>query len=80
MGRVVLRGRASAVDLYEPAPDFPEQDRAALAHAMTIVVNDTDKAVGIIQTVAERHPTDTALQKLLERTRNLGEDDAYVLG
>lgn len=80
MGRVVLRGRASPVDLFEPAPGFPEADRALLTEAVALTGVDTPRAVRMVETIAARHPADLALRNLLGRMRNLGEDDAYVLG
>jgi len=80
MGKVVLRGRARPVEIFEPAPGFPDEDRADLREALGLVGIDTDKALLIIQKVVERHPSDSALKNLLERTRNLGKEDAYVLG
>lgn len=79
MGRVVLRGRAQPVDLFEPAPDFPDKDRNELVRAMTLVGTKHEHAVAIVEALAARHATDEALQNLLMRMRNLGEDDAYVL-
>jgi adenylate cyclase len=80
MGRVVLRGRASPVELYEPAPEFPAEDRAALVEAMALVESDTLAAVSIIAALTEKHPADAALANLLYRTRNLSADRAFVLG
>ena len=80
MGRVVLRGRSQPVDLFEPAPDFPEKDRAALDEAMALSESDQPAAIEAIRSVAQRHPADRALANLLERTRQLGKDGAYALG
>jgi adenylate cyclase len=80
MGRVVLRGRSQPVDLFEPAPDFPGTDRAELERAMTLIESDRAAAIGIIAAIAAKHPGDGALANLLERTRNLGEGQAFVLG
>lgn len=80
MGRVKLRGRGKPVDIFEPAPAFPGADRAELARAMSILDNDPQAAAAIIATVAGRHPQDAALQNLARRMRQLGEDNAYVLG
>lgn len=79
MGRVVLRGRAAAVELYEPAPDFPAADREALAKALALMESDRTGAVGIVEQLAERHRSDAALQNLLARTRTTREGKAYVL-
>ena len=80
MGRVVLRGRARPVDLFEPAPDFPAEDRQALAAALALLDSDRIAATAQISLIAARHPADTALQNLVTRCESLGEEDAYVLG
>jgi adenylate cyclase len=80
MGRVVLRGRSKPVDLFEPAPDFPAEDRAALYQAMILVESDRPGALEVIRGVAERHPDDAALANLVERTERLTTNYAFVLG
>jgi len=80
MGRVVLRGRNKPVDLFEPAPDFPAEDRAALYQAMTLVENDRPAALEVLARLAEKHPDDAALANLLERTERLTPNHAFVLG
>ena len=80
MGRVVLRGRSKPVDLFEPAPDFPAEDRAALHQAMILVENDRPAALEVIRALTERHPDDAALANLLERTERLTANRAFVLG
>ncbi len=79
MGRVVLRGRAKPVDLFEPAPDFPVDDRARLVQAMSLIDNQPGQARAIVDSLSVKHPSDKALQNLLMRIRNLGEGKAYVL-
>jgi adenylate cyclase len=80
MGRVVLRGRERPVDLFEPAPDFPPEDRAALYQAMMLVKSDSVAAIGTIADLLEKHPEDAALANLLNRTRSLAANHAFVLG
>ncbi len=80
MGRVVLRGRSKPVDLFEPAPDFPAADRAALHQATILAETDQEAAIAVIAALVEKHPGDAALLNLLERTLNLPPDRAYVLG
>lgn len=80
MGRVQLRGRARPVDLFEPAPDFPEHDRASLAEASALAATDRAAARALVQTVAARHPDDTALGNLATRMAALDEGGTYVLG
>jgi adenylate cyclase len=80
MGRVVLRGRERPVDLFEPAPDFPLEDRVALHQAMKLIESDGAAAIEVIAGLAEKHPQDTALANLLKRTRGLAANRAFVLG
>ena len=54
MGRVVLRGRARPVDLFEPAPGFPAEDRAMLEDAMRAMATGREHAVRLIAQVAAR--------------------------
>ena len=80
MGRVVLRGRAKPVEIFEPAPDFPEDDRKALHQAAILADSDRAGAIRAVEGVAARHPDDSALKNLLYRLTNAEEGNAYVLG
>ena len=80
MGRIALRGRASPVEIKEPAPGFPAGDRAKLAEAAALAARDPAKARALAQEVAASHPDDTALRNLADRYGNLGKGGTYVLG
>jgi adenylate cyclase len=80
MGRVRLRGRARPVDLFEPVPDFPEEDRAALHQASVLAVTDRAGAMRLVEEVASRHRHDLALGNLVKRMAELDEGGTYVLG
>nr|WP_240505814.1 adenylate/guanylate cyclase domain-containing protein [Erythrobacter colymbi] len=79
MGRVRLRGRAQAVDLFEPAPGFPADDRAALEQAAARAAVHPAEAIALAQAVAGRHPQDSALECLVQRLRQIDEEGTYVL-
>ncbi len=80
MGRVVLSGRAQPVNLYEPRPDFPAEDREALNAAVIQLDSDRETALGKIEAIANRYKDDTALQALATRSRDLNEAGAHVMG
>ncbi|UYV17131.1 adenylate/guanylate cyclase domain-containing protein [Porphyrobacter sp. ULC335] len=80
MGRVQLRGRAQAVDLFEPAPDFHADDRAALAHACALAATDRAAARLLAEQIAQRHPQDSALRNLARRMNEMDDGGTYVLG
>jgi adenylate cyclase len=80
MGRVRLRGRAQPVEIFEPAPAFPADDRVRLAEAMALADKDPEVAIAIVGTLAAGHPGDLALQNLRKRLDDLDEGGTYVLG
>lgn len=80
MGRVVLRGRARPVDLFEPSPGFPVDDRAILEQACTLAATERGAALRLVQAVAARHPDDSALGNLARRMAEMDEGGTYVLG
>jgi adenylate cyclase len=84
MGRVQLRGRARPVDLFEPAPDFPDADRARLAEASALALSgragEREQALRMVQEVTARHPGDSALGNLARRIAEMDEGGTYVLG
>ena len=80
MGSVVLSGRSSAVDLMEPAPEFPAEDRAKLAEAAAIAPKDAVQAQAIVDDLIKKHPEDIALVALKDRYSQLSEGGAYVMG
>ncbi|GGD86682.1 adenylate/guanylate cyclase domain-containing protein [Tsuneonella deserti] len=77
LGRVVLRGRAKPVDVFDVAPDWPAADREALAQAVSM--SDPEEAAAKIIPLTRRYPADNALKNLLQRTRSLNEEGAYVV-
>ncbi|MFC4594624.1 CHASE2 domain-containing protein [Sphingobium tyrosinilyticum] len=84
MGRVRLRGRATPVDLFEPAPDFPGEDRALLEQALaafdTEDVEARAAALGQLKALADRYPEDAALANLVYRYEYIGDGGIYGLG
>jgi adenylate cyclase len=77
MGKIVLRGRAKPVDVFGIAPDWPEADRIALAEALA--ESDPEQVSAKIKTLLDRYPADSALENLLQRSRSLNEEGAYVV-
>ncbi|MEO1220414.1 MAG: adenylate/guanylate cyclase domain-containing protein [Pseudomonadota bacterium] len=80
MGRIVLRGRAQPVDIYQPKPGFPEEDRRKLEEAVQVADSNHELAVDLIDQVVAGHPEDSALENYSNRIRNLNDGGAYVLG
>ncbi|HEX7856545.1 MAG TPA: adenylate/guanylate cyclase domain-containing protein [Sphingobium sp.] len=80
MGRVLLRGRSTPVEIFEPCPDFPASDRDHLTRAMKELETDREEALSIVRDIANRHPDDEALLNLIYRLENSQAGEAYVLG
>jgi adenylate cyclase len=84
MGRVRLRGRATPVDLFEPAPDFPAADSAELACIFSAFDGQDSearsRALDELRAMAERHPEDAAIANLVYRYEYIGEGGTYGLG
>ncbi len=80
MGRIVLRGRAQPVDIYQPKPGFPEADRKKLVEAVQVSDTNPELAARLVDEVLAGHPEDSALQNYSNRIRNLNDGGAYVLG
>jgi adenylate cyclase len=79
MGKVVLSGRSSPVALCEPAPDFPADDRAALANALHLLATDRATALAALGDICARYPSDDALKAMLERSEQANADGVYVM-
>jgi len=80
MGKVVLRGRATPVEIFEPAPDFPSRDAHHLTGLMNGLSTGLEEALAGIAELIERHPDDSALKNLYDRLQKTGKGEAYVLG
>ncbi|MEP0393473.1 MAG: adenylate/guanylate cyclase domain-containing protein [Erythrobacter sp.] len=80
MGRIVLRGRAQPVDIYQPKPGFPEGDRRKLEEVVQVSDSNPELASQLIDQVVAGHSKDSALENYSNRIRNLNNGGAYVLG
>src|SRR5205085_11273942 len=56
MGRVVLRGRAQPVEVFDAAPDFSPAEREALAKALALIAQDRDEGLRMLTEIAGRNP------------------------
>lgn len=79
MGRVVLRGRSKPVDVFDVAPEWSAEDRAALGTAITLAERDHEAAARQINALAGRYGTDNAITNLLRRIQTLNEEGAHVV-
>src|SRR3546814_1665608 len=75
MGRVRLRGRSTPVDLFEPAPEFPAEERAVLAQRLAAFDGEDavaqDAARERLKAMVNRHPDDAAMARSEEHRSEL---------
>ena len=79
MGRVTLRGRATPVDIFEPAPNMAN---GALTHIRAIldrVAGGDEAALTELEALAVQSPGDAALENLFRRMQSVKPGGSYVL-
>ena len=79
LGRVILRGRATPIDILEPTPDFPAAARARLNDAYARFDAGEMAAIESIAALAAEFPLDAALGNLVARLRQVGPGGAFAL-
>jgi adenylate cyclase len=80
MGRIVLWGRATPVEVWEPKPDMEEPTRRELQALWERYDAGDRAALAGIEGIAGNHPEDAALQNFVLRIREVGPGGDYVLG
>ncbi|WP_375383154.1 adenylate/guanylate cyclase domain-containing protein [uncultured Sphingomonas sp.] len=72
MGRVAVRGRSTPIAVFEPVPDLPPADAAAIAAVIDrFDAGDLD-ALAVLDRRAAAQPGDAALARLADRLRTAG--------
>ncbi len=79
LGRVVLRGRATPVDIFEPAPDLSEGDRRHFVALAERAQNGDVSAVTAIEQISAKQPNDAALAHFVYRLHHQEEGGYFVL-
>jgi adenylate cyclase len=79
MGRIVLSGRATPVEVWEPVPDMPEADRKRLTELWLRFDGGDSAALADIETFAA-DKQDAALDNFVYRLRHAGPGGHFVLG
>jgi adenylate cyclase len=79
LGRVVLDGRATPVELWEPVPDMPAEERARLNRLWQAFDSGDSGALDDLETMAAGRE-DAALEDFVYRLRKAGPGGHFVLG
>jgi adenylate cyclase len=79
LGSVLLRGRSTPVDVFEPAPQMAAEDRARLGDLIKLARTDRAAAIAGVETLLAAAPDDEALAKLLNRMKSATSKEAYEI-
>ncbi len=79
LGRIVLRGRSTPIDVFEPAPHISPEERAELTRIVTLAVKNDAQAIEDLKQYSVLHPDDAAIRNLVYRTSNQSDGGYYVL-
>jgi adenylate cyclase len=80
MGRIVLSGRATPVEVWEPVPDIDEALRGRLNDLWRAFDGGEADALVQLEAIADVHKEDAALQYFVYRIREVGPGGHFVLG
>ncbi|WP_373486840.1 CHASE2 domain-containing protein [Blastomonas sp.] len=80
MGRIVLRGRAKPVEIFEPAPDRPDSERDEISQL--VAAHEAGDATTVVQltTRLEELGQQLAIANLFKRLGQTQKGESYVLG
>jgi len=80
MGRITLSGRATPVEIFEPVPDWAEKERSEFQEMVEAHdLGDATAMTRLTEFVA-KWGNDTALTNLIDRLKQTGKGESYVLG
>ena len=80
MGRIVLSGRATPVEVWEPVPDMDAALREQLNDLWRAFDGGDAGALVQLEAIAAAHKEDAALQYFVYRIREVGPGGHFVLG
>jgi adenylate cyclase len=80
MGRIVLSGRATPVEVWEPAPDLDPEHRRTLTDLWERYDAGDLAALTELEKIAGENEEDAALANFVYRIREAGPAGHYVLG
>jgi adenylate cyclase len=80
MGRIVLSGRSTPVEVWEPVPDMDAALRGQLNDLWRAFDGGDQAALAKLEELAAAHKEDAALQYFVYRIREVGPGGHFVLG
>jgi adenylate cyclase len=80
MGRIVLSGRAKPVEVWEPKPSIPAEERRKLVELWQRFDAGDLSALGELEQISVTNKDDAALANFVYRIREAGPGGHFVLG
>ncbi|HLL59741.1 MAG TPA: adenylate/guanylate cyclase domain-containing protein [Allosphingosinicella sp.] len=80
MGRIVLSGRATPVEVWEPKPSMPTELRQKLVNLWERFETGDLAALAELEQISGEHKDDAALANFVYRIREAGPGGHFVLG
>jgi adenylate cyclase len=80
MGRIVLSGRATPVEVWEPVPHMDPALRQQLVALWERFDGGDTEALVQLEAIVDAHKTDAALREFVYRIREAGPGGHFVLG
>ncbi|MGB5483536.1 MAG: adenylate/guanylate cyclase domain-containing protein, partial [Parasphingorhabdus sp.] len=80
MGRITLRGRSTPVEVFEPVPDWEENDRAAVTAVIAAHETGDIASIQALGAMTKQFSEDLGLANLLKRLEKTKNGESYALG
>ena len=79
LGMIVLRGRSTPIAVFEPVPDWTEDDRRVFTDTVKRANSGDVLALTLLSEQSAKQPEDQALQKLVHRLKHQEKGGYFVL-
>jgi adenylate cyclase len=79
LGRIVLRGRATPVEVFEPVPDMAQEERQKFLEIGRRAIKGDVSAITSLADIAAKTPMDIALANFVYRLQHQEEGGYFVL-
>jgi adenylate cyclase len=79
LGRIVLRGRATPVEIFEPVPEMPTEERQNYSKMAARAIGGDVSAITALAEISLKAPMDTALTHFVYRLQHQEEGGYFVL-
>ena len=79
LGRIVLRGRATPIEIVEPVPNLDEDERLRYSEIAARAIAGDVSAITELAAISAIHPEDTALANFVYRLEHQEDGGYFVL-